>query len=379
MSGWRVLGRIVAVCIVCVFVPLTGALLLAYNAQQAVITGDFLDEAFEDPRPFELAISEAAESLAREVPRQAETRNLPIARLDEQDWETILRSLLPADEMRSWAHTFTVEFREWVRTGGDWTEQITLPFGDIAARLVDDPDHVVLRTVTEAQPACAPGQSPLGDSGSLIPSCRPLAGDLESFYQAAASRWATDAPQVWSQIWPSGSGVYFENMPLSEFLRREGSTGGWEMRQNWHWARWGLGLAGGLLAVISVVQAIVLLGLAAVLAARRWPEALRWVGAPLALAGLFTFGLGLIAWAGASMGAVMVFPYEHGLVDINALTGGISRAFGRELWSGLSFQGGILAVIGLALWVSSLFFPHTASTSSPAGPSAETGGTAPSA
>ena len=61
MTGWRVLGRILAVCIVCVFVPLTGALLLAYNAQQAVITGNFLEEAFEDPAPFDLVISEAAE------------------------------------------------------------------------------------------------------------------------------------------------------------------------------------------------------------------------------------------------------------------------------------------------------------------------------
>ena len=373
MTGWRVLGRILAVCIVCVFVPLTGALLLAYNAQQAVITGNFLEEAFEDPAPFDLVISEAAEGLAREVPHDVATRQLPIARLDEQDWETVLRRLLPASELRAWAHTFTEEFRRWIRTGGDWTEEITLPFGDIAARLAEDPDQVVLRTLTEAQALCEPGQSPLEGPGGWIPTCRPAASELEAFYAEAASLWANDPQGVWTDLWPAEGRTYFENMPLSEFLRREGGAGGWELRQSWRWARWGIGLAGGLLTLIIVGQAVMLLGLVAIMAARNWPEALRWVGAPLALAGLFTFGLGLIAWIGAWMGPLVVFPFEHGLVDLDALTGGVSHAFGRELWAGLSFQGGILAVIGLALWVSSLFFPRAASAASPAGPAGGAG------
>jgi len=364
------LGRILAVCIICVFVPLTGALLLAYNAQQAVVRGDFLEEAFEDPRPFELAISEAAEGLARQIPTEPETRDLPIAHLDEQDWETILQTLMPAGELRAWAVSFTNGFREWLRTGRDWTDDITLPFGDIAARLAQDPDQVVLRTVTEAQPPCEAGQSPLQLPGSLVPTCRPVETGLEAFYGEAALLWSAAPEAVWEQLLPAESRRFTENMPLGELLRREGGTSGWELRQGWRWARWGIGLAGGLLALVIVGQAAVLLGLIALQAARSWPEALRWVGAPLSLAGLFAFCLGLIAVIGGSMGPLVVFPFEHGLVDLDALTGGISRAFAGELWAGLSFQGGVLALVGLALWLSSLFIPRPAAATAGAAGSA---------
>ena len=131
MSGWRVAGRILAVLIICVFVPLTGTLLLAVNAQHAVVEGGFLVEAFQDSRPFELALEEAAEDLAWSLPADPDARDLAIARLDKQDWQTVRQALAPADRRRDLAREYAGGFRDWIRFGGDEPEELTLPFGDV--------------------------------------------------------------------------------------------------------------------------------------------------------------------------------------------------------------------------------------------------------
>jgi hypothetical protein len=357
MSGWRALARILAIVLIAVFVPLTGGLLLAYSAQQAASQGDFLADAFEDPRLFEVAISEAAVSMAFSVPHDPETRDLPIASMDDQDWEAVLRTLLPPDDMQSWAQDATESLRNWVRSGGSWADDIILPFGSIRSNLFEDPNQVVLRTITEAQTPCGPGQSPLAAPASLVPSCRPPDAELEAFYDEVGNLWQAESGEVWEALLPGEMRRYSEDIPLGEFVRQEGHLTGGELRTGWRWARWGMALAGGVLQVLVVAQAVILLGIVAVLAARSWGEALRWAGAPLALAGLFTVGLGLLALVGTAFGPLVIVPLEHTWIDLDSLTGGVARALGNEIWGSMSFHGSILTLVGLLLWVSSLFLP----------------------
>lgn len=355
MSGWRVAGRILAVLIICVFVPLTGTLLLAVNAQHAVVEGGFLVEAFQDSRPFELALEEAARDLAISLAADPDTRDLPIARLDKQDWQTVLQALAPASSLRDLAREYARGLREWIRFGGDQPEELILPFGSIRQALVEDPDQTVLRTITEAQPACEPGQEPLAGLTPLVPSCRPDEAEREAFYNEAGLLWAQNSEALWEQLWPAEIARYPDNTALGEYMRQQGGVSALELRSGWRWARWGLGFAGGVVQFLVVAQAVLLLGLVAILAARSWAEVLRWVGAALALAGLFTAGLGLIALVGSSFGPLVSVPVQSAWIDLDTLTGGVAQAFGRDLWGGMSFQGGVLTLIGLVLWLSALF------------------------
>ena len=47
MSALRLVGRLVALFIMLIFVTATPELILAYDAQQAAVEGDFLDELFD--------------------------------------------------------------------------------------------------------------------------------------------------------------------------------------------------------------------------------------------------------------------------------------------------------------------------------------------
>jgi hypothetical protein len=56
MSCLRLIGRLTALFLIFIFVTVTPPFVLAFNAQQAAVSGDFLDELFEDTDLFEAAI-----------------------------------------------------------------------------------------------------------------------------------------------------------------------------------------------------------------------------------------------------------------------------------------------------------------------------------
>src|SRR5512136_2120898 len=164
MSGIRLIGRLFAIFAIVLFVGLFPIAMLAYNAQAAATSQGFLDSLAGDARLFESAFSMAAEGLARDVPADWDTRDMPIARLNAAQWERILRTVTPPAMVQRLTRDALQEFGHWTRYGGTFLEDLIVPYGEIRRNLVDDPNQTVLRTVTEAQPLCGTGQEPLSGS-----------------------------------------------------------------------------------------------------------------------------------------------------------------------------------------------------------------------
>ncbi len=356
MSALRLVGRLTAVCIIFVFVIVSPALILAYDAQQAAVDGDFLDELFDDTVIFEEAIPEMAQDLARETPRDHDTRDMPIAQLDADDWERIINAIAPPEDMQDWAQQGLDGFHDWTRRGrGRFLEDVILPYGDIRDNMVNDPEQTVLRTLTEALPVCSGGQEPMGGPDSLIPQCRPSESRLDDFYQRVGQEWSEQPRQVWRQLWPDELARYPDNISLAELIEEESDEEVWDEQVNWRLGRWGLRAAQWLLALCIMGLCVVPLGVAALFAARNWREALRWVGSPVALVGLLTLLLAFFFLVGGEFG-VMFFD-EDVPIGVQNVLEDTARAFARDLWRSLAWQGGVLLLIGLGMWALSFAVP----------------------
>jgi len=354
MSTSRMVGRVFAALVALFLVAVLPITLLAYDAQAIATSRGFLTFVVSDSRLLEAGLAEAAQDLAREVPQASDTRGLPIARLKSDDWELIIRTVVPPSSVQRWTAAAFDKLSLWGVLRGDFLDDVILPLGEIHNNLVNDPKQTALRIVTEAQPACTAGQEPFASSLDLIPRCRPAASELASFYQTVSVRWKEQPQQVWQQLWPGESGAYryVEDISLGEFIRRESGDSWQEIRTDWRYAAWVVGLARGLLALLLIGGPVLALALVALLAARSLPEALRWVGAPLLLTGVLAVGLGLVVWFGGWMGPLFASPVGIG-PEVQGALETLARLFTRKVLSAMAWQGGLMVVLGLAMWGSS--------------------------
>jgi hypothetical protein len=344
-----------AVLLIVLFVVVLPVVLLAYNSVSVALSPAFLDAALADTRLYERGLAAAAEDLARQVPWESETRGLAIARLDAQDWERILIVVAPPSSVRQWVGDAMHEFRRW-RWGSDSPlDEVVVPYGEMRDNLVNDPDQTALRAITEAQPPCAAGEEPLAGAADLIPGCRPVAADLETFYADLGTRWREEPQAVWQQLWPRDDmRRHSDNITLGELIRRDAAqhTSWRGLRTNWRLAGWTVSLAQGLAVLTIVGGVVVTMAIVAALAARNRAEMLRWVGGPTLLAGLFTFVWGLAILVGG-----WIEPQWSDLSGVTPAMRGavrdIARLFTSKTFVAMAWQGMLLAVGGLALWGSS--------------------------
>jgi hypothetical protein len=356
MSCLRLTGRIIALFIVFTFVTVTPFLILAYDAQEAAVYGDFLDELFQDTALFEEAIPEMAQDLARELPRERETRGTPIAQLDADDWERIIYAIAPPEAMQAWSQEGLEGFRRWTRRGGGFLDDVRLPFGEARDNLINDPEQTVLRTLTQAQPACGAGEEPLDGPYSLIPQCRPSESRLPAFYERLGQEWREQPRKVWRQLWPDDLARYPDDISLAELIERESDEAElWDARVEWRAGSWGLRATRWLLTVCMGGLCAATLGLVALLAARNWREALQWTGTPIILVGVFTLLLAMPFFIGGELGT-WFFSGDIPIAVQEVLENTI-RAFIGDLWQSLTWQGGVLVLIGLGFWVLSFYVP----------------------
>lgn len=356
MSCLRLIGRIVAMWIVFVFVVITPPLILAYNAHEAAVESDFLDELFDDTEFFEAAIPEIADGLAREIDDDSETRDAPVARLTVSDWERIIHVVAPPESMQRWSQEALEGYRQWVRSGrGRFLDDVIIPNGEVRDNIVNDPQHTVLRALIQTDRECSGGQEALDGPNDLIPQCRPTTSELEEFVQIIGGRWREQPRELWRQLMPGDLARYPDNISLANFIDRESGVE-WDARVNWRVSRWGLRVSRWLLAVCIVGQCVVALLLVALFAARNWREAMRWMGTPLILVGVFTMLLAMIFFAGAEIGTWFI-PEEDVPIGVQELIRDTARSFSDEVWPPMVWQAGVLVLIGLGLWALSFFEP----------------------
>lgn len=355
MSCLRVLGRMTAVCIIFLFVVVTPPLILSHNVQNAVLDSAYLDDVLEDPEIFEDALQEAAQKLPDILKENPDTRTMPVAQLSTTDWERALNTILPPEDLQDWAQDAVDGFRTWLRSDEHRLVQIVIPFGEIRDNIVEDREQTFLRILTEAQPPCREGQNPLPSEDDFIPECRPP-GDLVEFYRRLGQSWSTHPRDVWRQLWPEAVARFDDDVTLADWID-ERSEERWEDTAGWRSTRWTLRAVGWLLVVVLVGQAVIAMGLVALLAARSWREAFRWVGTPVILAGAFTVLLAIAVLVAWDIGITFI-PEDNILRTGEALDEAV-RSFSNAVWPPMIWQGGLLVLIGVGLWLLSLLFPPT--------------------
>ncbi len=348
MSLLRFFGRIIALFLVLLFILLTPALLLAYNFQHALLGSEFPERLMSAGKLPEVIRRQGAILLAETLSQAAS--GLPVARLSAPEWEQVLRVAIPAEDLQDWIRSGLGTLQKWVREGGEFLEEIVIPLGRMQENVLRDPHQTLLRVLTEAQPACR-GQEPLPYPEILIPRCRPE-GDLTAFYRDMGKRWQQRPEEVWRQLWRI---PLPDHLPLSDLvdLEVQAQIRQLDRSQPLYWIR----LVERFLLPLLILQGAILLVLVVLLAARNWAEVLRWAGAPLALAGFLTLLLGL---------ALLLSRPELRLAYV--LQEGIPTALRQmlqeaiyllvaEMWPPLTSQGGILLIVGLALWGGSFLIP----------------------
>jgi hypothetical protein len=354
MSGWRVLGRVIAVFIIMAFVAGVPILLLTYNAIDAAVNPDFLDPLFTDRAFFEGLIPEMAQDMAREVRRSPETRDTLLARLNTADWEQVLRTALPPEQMQQWAQDAKAALRDELRRGnGPLFGDVILPFGTVLDNIVQDPDNTVLRTILQAQPLCAAGEDPLGGEFDLLPQCRPES--IDPFVQNLAARWREEPREVWRQLMPAELKPYTANITLNDFISTQ-SGEDWSVRVGWRAGRWGANAVRLFFGLCFGAQCLVGLILVGLLAARNGRELLRWFGTPLALAGALTLALALFLFTAGEFGLGFAW-WEGTTTAVRQAFQDTGAAFARALWQPMLWQGGALLLIGVGLWAISFAVP----------------------
>ena len=347
MSTPRVVARIFAVLLIALFVTVLPLLLLAYNAATVALSPGFLDRVVSDTRLYEGALTEAADSLARELPTEADTRGLAIARLDAQSWERILTVVAPPGSVRDWVSEAVQEFRHW-RWGDDSVlDDVVIPYGKMRNNLVNDPAQTALHAVTEAQPLCADGEEPLAGTDDLIPRCRPA--DLEAFYAGLSARWQAESAAVWQQLWPEEVSRYADDITLGELIRSQDGRSWSDIRTAWRLAGWSISLARWLAILVIAGGVVVTLAIIAALAARNGAEVLRWVGGPLLLAGLFTLGWGLVMLVGSWTVPAWSDPADITQAMREALRD-VAQLFTQRMFVPMAWQGGLMTLVGLLVW-----------------------------
>ncbi len=353
MSPVRLIGRLIALIIVSIFIIVSPGLIIAYNAQEAALLGNFFDELLAEPELFEEAIPDAAQGLVESIREDPETQGTPIAALEAQDWEAILYAVTPPEKLQAWSQDALEGFRDWRQQEGRFLGDVIIPFGQIRQKIVDDPEQTVLRRLTEAQPPCSGGQEPLSGPDDLIPQCRPQ--DLASFYQRLAPRWREDSRELWRQLWPDEAARYTDDMPLADFIEAE-SGSEWDAHTSWRAVRWGLQIARWFFALFILLECLVMLGLVALLAARNWHEVLRWVGTPVFIVGLSVLALAFLFLIGAEIGTAFT-PNEEVPIGLHDVFDDTVRTFVHDLWRPMAWQGGVLLLVGLGMWVLSFIAP----------------------
>jgi hypothetical protein len=233
--------------------------------------------------------------------------------------------------------------------------EVVIPFGELRANIIDDPQQTVLRTLTEAQPECSGGQEPLGGPDDLIPQCRPSAASREAFYQRVAERWRERPREVWRQLMPDEIARYPDDISLANFIEQE-SDSTWDARVSWRATRLGLRAARWLLAAFIAVQCVFALALVALFAARNWREVLRWVGTPLVITGVITLALAFLFLVGGEVGTLFI-PDEEVPIGVQEVIDDAARAFASDLWPPTAWQGGVLLLVGVGMLVLSYFVP----------------------
>lgn len=312
------IARLIALVLALVFIACTTAVLTVRSADAVLL----------DPLDWQLALAQsnvylklpdlvAAEAmhhrddLVRDLPAD-DVRRQVIASLEAEDWKNLARLLLPANEVQPMTETALEDGFAYLEMRRD---DLALDLTGLKRNARGKPGARAVEILAGALPECA-------QPGCLEPSTAAAALDV---------------------------GATVDRLPDRLPLAAAAPDPDW--RKDFARVR-------GLLGFAPLVLGVLLLGVG-LFGARSRAGWLRWTGIPLLIAG------GLAIGAGAATGPAMDWVWAESLADametfslpVWTQVRAIADAVVAEQLRHLQFEGGVVALTGLALTLVAFFVP----------------------
>jgi len=285
--------------------------------------------------------------------------------LSEDQWASILRTLLPPEWLKSQVESVLVQgFKILEKPGAPLS--LTIDMREFKSRLTGPPGTDAVLQIIQALPSCPPGYSPDANNPSQLLDCRPPDSDmaqLKTQISKALGDATADIPDqldILKQLRDSG-GLNVEALGLPIGPRQLLQIGRWVVR-------------------LSPILCVAILLIVTLLVVRSWKGFLRWWGYPILIAGIAVLLTAIVLWIGLdlliSLGrenlpasvSTSVFDTMAGILVY--ITHRYSLVAGAE--------GVILGLVGLGLVIASFFVgrgkqpfrPNVPPASAPPPPSA---------
>jgi hypothetical protein len=338
MKFMRFIGKVVGLVLLLAFLVVLPATVWSFNIEQALFERSTYEQILQSRTLYNGVLPtllprliQGAET-APDAPEDARYAAQVFANLDEQEWQQVIRLLMPPPWVQRQLQTNLNAVFDWV-DGPEIRPNLQLDLTELKRRMAGDEGQQVVGVVIESWPACTDAQQQqmeeaLGEESGVegeLPSCRPsgepLRGRLADELNAAVARTA-------SQM--SGS------VPLYPALRRAPT-----MRERLSWLFLKLAVrVVRRVAYLVFLAPLVLLLLIEIATIRSFKSLFRWYG-----------------WAGFIGGLLCLsLPIDLYLLSIGqpaarrqALL--LAAELVTQINQWVMLHGAIIAVAGLALLV----------------------------
>ena len=330
------MAKILAVLCAVLFV-LTGIVALpVFNIEQKAISSGTYKQAFERQKLYEQMPGILASAM-----QESMTQKPGASAISQQDWEKILATLLPPDELQALTNEALDSAFDYLNGRTDSASISLLPFKQ---HMAGASGVEAVKQVLNAQPACTQEQlTQLGSnliSGGELLLCNPPAELVDMFN-----------PMIESQLQ-----FMTVNIPDQVTLIKGNQTATADGRD----PRVMLRRVRGVMKWTPIVPLIFLFGLT-ILAVRRLIDWLKWWGVPFIVVGAVT---ALIALLGAP--ALIAFAQgtlqNRGADSVPPAVLSVAQAtigsVAREILSPVVVQGSLLALAGVVMVVSGIYLSN---------------------
>jgi hypothetical protein len=328
------LGKFFAAICAILFIGSAVIVLLLFNIEQKAFSSGTYKQAFEEQRLYERMPALLASTLTTYIAENPNAIQL-LKALTVENWEVTLTTLLPAEELKALADNALDSTFDYLNGR---TDSATISLVPIKTHLAGESGLQVVRQLLSLQPPCTVeqlSQMAMGLLGGQISLCNPppeAMGLMAPFIQAQLQAMTAIIPDQIAFI--PGTLSHTPNDP-----------------------RLKLDLVRSAIKLTPFIPVLFLLGIA-LFGVRTLRDWLIWWGWPFLLAGLSSVLIGLVGaplvgWLLQllirNQGTIFVPPV------LAATIGETTSAVARQMLAPVVAEGFLLALLGLAMVIASLF------------------------
>jgi len=331
--------RLLAILIIVIFIPLSAAVMVAFNLERQVFNPEVYKSALDQQGFYDHAPELIGSELYRSIVSGQTTADA-LTNLSQSDMQTILANIMPADWIKAQTESALDQFFAMLDT--DDPPQVTISLSAVKQRMAGPQGVDALSRLVASWPECTneqlfQGQQALAASDDLstLPACNPpapLRAQLDPIIAQAAQTIADNIPAEVNLAESFNRGSIEDPRPTIRLVRQ--------------------------IIHFSPIAPLLLLMLVAALAVRKPKDLNTWWGIPMLLSGMIGVVIAL------AMSPLRVWLMELMAIQASQIPGSLREVVDRVLQTiagraGLligaesalvALVGFLLLVFGFSIW-----------------------------